>query len=731
MTLIHDLFSPFGIAGRWALLFVPVAIKSGLLLGLITVVTRLMRGSSASARHLVWTLGMVSLLLLPLMEVGLPSWHAVPVLGISLGGPAATQDAGTHDEALLPPVSGNGKTEGPVSAHDSGHPLVSGGAPVVSTASREPGGDGSRSLWAVFLSLPATVWCFWLWLSGAMLRISVLAWGSVQVGRFRSRAVPLTGDGWPKLIQSLSRQLGLVSPPTVLRSRSPLPPMTWGLRNPIVLLPEDCSQWTAEQRRGVLLHEMAHVTRRDCHTQLLAQIVCLLHWFNPLAWMAAARMRAEREMACDDRVLMAGARPSSYAGHLLNIAKRMRFAEHSTCVAVAMACRSGISNRLDALLDPRPRRLVLSRRTSAIAVTGFLAVMLPLATLDTVAQTVVDGTRERDISIAEKDSKPPHGAREEGSVETRGDNSGTSFSWNSKRHGTSLNFKMKGKIVFSEDESGIEWMDDGAHFKIESKKNGRRITIEAEPGEAGVPVYTYKVGRKTEPFDNEAAALLAGLIQSSLLHLGINADVRVRKTYDEGGTSGVVSLIDQLDGEYFKGIYYAEYFTLEDLSDDDVGSVLEHLAQDLSSDYEMASALMSCVDNYPPGEGSKGGFMDCMSSIDSDYEKARVLKMFLHRRKLTHEAMSVAFEAAEDIDSDYEAAAVLRSVHPDLLLDERMRHSYFKALQHVDSDYQKAEVLLWLLPFAREDKTLHEDCRKAADLIDSDHEYSRVVRALR
>jgi hypothetical protein len=290
---------------------------------------------------------------------------------------------------------------------------------------------------------------------------------------------------------------------------------------------------------------------------------------------------------------------------------------------------------------------------------------------------------------------------------------------------------MKGKIVFSEDESGIEWMDDGAHFKIESRKNGRRMTFEAEPGEAGVPVYMYKVGRKTEPFDNEAAAELAGLIQSSLLHLGINADVRVRKTYDEGGTSGVVSLIDQLDGEYFKGIYYAEYFTLEDLSDDDVGSVLEHLAQDLSSDYEMASALMSCVDNYPPGEGSKGGFMDCMSSIDSDYEKARVLKMLLHRPKLAHEAMSVAFEAAEDIDSDYEAAAVLRSVHPDLLLDERMRHRYFKALQHVDSDYEKAEVLLWLLPFAREDKTLHEDCRKAADLIASDHEYSRVARALR
>ena len=164
MTPIYDLFSPLGITGRWALLLVPVAIKGSLLLGLITLAVRLMRSSSASARHLVWTLGMVGLLLLPLMEVGLPSWHAVPALGIGLGGPAPTQYVGTHDEALPPPVSRSGKTEGPVSAHDSGHPLAGGGAPVVSTAFPKPGGDGSGSLWAVFLSLPATVWCFWLWL---------------------------------------------------------------------------------------------------------------------------------------------------------------------------------------------------------------------------------------------------------------------------------------------------------------------------------------------------------------------------------------------------------------------------------------------------------------------------------------------------------------------------------------------------------------------------------------
>jgi len=47
----------------------------------------------------------------------------------------------------------------------------------------------------------------------------------------------------------------------------------------------------------VLLHELAHVLRRDAVAQLVADAACAVQWWNPLAWLVASRLRVERELA--------------------------------------------------------------------------------------------------------------------------------------------------------------------------------------------------------------------------------------------------------------------------------------------------------------------------------------------------------------------------------------------------------------------------------------------------
>ena len=161
------------------------------------------------------------------------------------------------------------------------------------------------------LSLPNISWPYALltvWAVGAGLVLLRLATGLLGVLWLSRRTEHVTEASWLPLARSLAAELG-VSPRLVfLRSRHAAMPMAWGILRPSVLMPADADTWPAERLRIVLLHELAHVKRRDCLTHMLAQISCALYWFNPLAWMAARHLRTERERACDDLVLAAGTR---------------------------------------------------------------------------------------------------------------------------------------------------------------------------------------------------------------------------------------------------------------------------------------------------------------------------------------------------------------------------------------------------------------------------------------
>ncbi len=117
-------------------------------------------------------------------------------------------------------------------------------------------------------------------------------------------------------------QAGLGRAPQVLISPAVNSPAVTGFLRPVLLLPVGFPEgFDRAEARLILLHEFSHLKRLDLPLNWLTCVLQAMHWFNPLLWFAFARMRADREAACDARVLSLDAADnrSQYGGALLKL----------------------------------------------------------------------------------------------------------------------------------------------------------------------------------------------------------------------------------------------------------------------------------------------------------------------------------------------------------------------------------------------------------------------------
>lgn len=299
-----------------------------------------MRRRSAATRHLVWCLGLAGALAVLPLALAMPDW-GVPLLdppGRSGSGTISAPEPAARPARLV--------QEAVVAVPVVPQTTSSATTEVLSVPSRVAGASRLSFSWPLLT-----------WLAGTL---AVLAWGAAgyaSTWRLERHAERVTDSSWASALCEAAERLRTRRHVILLRGGRALMPLTWGVMRPVLLLPEEADEWPQERRRAVLLHELAHVRRRDCLTQWLGLAACAAYWFNPLAWWAASRLRTEREQACDDLVLQAGERASDYAAQLLDVARSLRPAPTLAPAGLAMARISGLEIRLRAILDaPEPAR---------------------------------------------------------------------------------------------------------------------------------------------------------------------------------------------------------------------------------------------------------------------------------------------------------------------------------------------------------------------------------------
>ena len=348
--------------------------KTTVVLATAWILLALMRRASASVRHHVVALALAAALLIPLLEVALPSWEILPA-------PIGVMEAPA--EPMLEPATVSQETPVQLQATTAVTPPSS---PVEALpVAAKP------IQWAKLLIVA--------WAIGAagLLLLLLVRLAAMQFAV--KRATPIEGDNWQTLIDEIRDTLNVSTPVSVRIHGKGRMPAVWGFRKAVVLLPAECMTWNDERRRAVLSHEIAHVARRDVTVLTLGHLACALHWFNPLVWMLQQRLAIEREHACDDLALTRGMPAARYADHLLTIAVTHR---KRSSFAPVMAAQSQLEGRIMAILDSRRNRQNRTTPLQLGVALLALAALLPLSTLSW-AQTEPQSI-EIDVRIATSDS---------------------------------------------------------------------------------------------------------------------------------------------------------------------------------------------------------------------------------------------------------------------------------------------------------------------------------------
>jgi beta-lactamase regulating signal transducer with metallopeptidase domain len=199
----------------------------------------------------------------------------------------------------------------------------------------------------------------------ALARVVAGLWQVHAMGRECVELDPATLD--PALRDTLRRAVG-GRRVRLLVSETARIPAALGFRRAAVLLPAWClHEMSPAELQPILIHELAHLERRDDWTNLLQKLVRAVLFFHPAVWWIDRRLAVEREMACDDVVLAALGNARAYAGSLVGLLERSCARRGWTMAQAAVTRAREVSQRIARILSGDAASTRIGRGTLGFA----------------------------------------------------------------------------------------------------------------------------------------------------------------------------------------------------------------------------------------------------------------------------------------------------------------------------------------------------------------------------
>lgn len=246
-----------------------------------------------------------------------------------------------------------------------------------------------------------------LWLAGIVAGIALFVVNQHQIVRLK-RSFEIPPWDMISLFSQCRIQVGIQSHVPIFVSSLVKTPMTLGFRKPCVLIPKHLDRHLKKEKmRYILLHELTHIQQHDLIFNYGLYLLQILYWFNPFVWIAFQRIRLDREIYCDYKVLeMIGKSKYLDYGYAL-----LGFAEHLSCPYLHIASniagpKEQLKKRLQCIANHQKDSGRLQRTSRYLALILILVAGMQLPVLAAFAQDQDQAIPRENILVNMEDLSP-------------------------------------------------------------------------------------------------------------------------------------------------------------------------------------------------------------------------------------------------------------------------------------------------------------------------------------
>lgn len=478
-------------------------------------------------------------------------------------------------------------------------------------------------------SIPISLILAIVWSLGAAVLLLRLGIVHATARRMLRRAGYPAGSDWQTDLEACAQKIG-VSRPVSLRLGDVRGPFLIGIRRPTIMLPAEAATWPVDRRRIVLLHELAHVKRRDFLTTFAIDIVRALSWPNPLILAAIRRAVEEREVATDDAVLNSGVAPWLYVEEVVQLAVGRWSGALQPALTEGRTTR--FERRMRHALSRGPSRLALRTGDAALVTLIALVAAGSLAGLARVRAQVTgalmtgcsyDGGAHLDVRRQLPDGRPVW-----------------IISWAGSGCEAEARFLAGASVDVPAGTLALPGATDTVTVQVTRGAGTDSLVVSRAP--TGL-VFNWRPAGAAPERLLEPPVWVTSLIDELDQHSGFGAAARVPQLLAEGGLERVLREAERMQVDHAVGRYLEAGLRSAAASESILRRVIDVAGERVTNDAQLTQVLIAAAGQAGlAGEGLQLAYLRASTALSAIAAREQVVAALARHHVLTDSASRVA-----------------------------------------------------------------------------------------